>query len=200
MRNMYPNDYKNITFVFHDVDTLPYKKGLLNYETCKGVVKHFYGFNFALGGIFSITGEDFERTGGFPNFWAWGGEDNVMQSRVLKMGLIIERDNFYKIGDRNILQFADGFLKTINRNELKTIKNNTSPETLNTIRNLIYKINDEYIDVVSFDTVINYDFIKTKFESHDISKGNNKIHLNKNRRKTGRSMIQRIKIFKSSKV
>mgnify|MGYP006214976639 CR=1 FL=1 len=44
----YPNDYKNITYVFNDVDTLPYTKNLLPYETTHGVVKHFYGFTFAL--------------------------------------------------------------------------------------------------------------------------------------------------------
>ena len=61
MRDKYPDDYKNIVFVFNDIDILPIRKDLLNYYTTKGVVKHFYGFNYALGGIFSITGYDFEK-------------------------------------------------------------------------------------------------------------------------------------------
>ena len=48
-RDRYPNTYKDITFVFNDVDTVPSVKGLIDYETTRGVIKHFYGVNFALG-------------------------------------------------------------------------------------------------------------------------------------------------------
>ena len=54
MKEKYPEDYKNITFVFNDVDTLPSFKNLLNYETTHGYIKHFYGFEWTLGGIVSI--------------------------------------------------------------------------------------------------------------------------------------------------
>jgi hypothetical protein len=85
------------------VDTLPYRKGLLDYNVTKGEIKHYYGFTFALGGIFSIKGEDFEIVGGFPNFWAWGYEDNLLQRRVLASNKNIDRTQFYPIMDKNIL-------------------------------------------------------------------------------------------------
>jgi len=188
IRDKYPKDYKNISFVFHDVDTLPYKKGLLNYATDHGTVKHFYGFEFALGGIFSITGQDFEHVGGFPNFWAWGGEDNVIQKRVLKHNLHIDRAVFFKIGNRNILQFADGFLKLINRDELATIEQDDSYEYYNTIKDLKYKFNDEYIDVYKFNTRAKYTDARKNFESHNITKSNNRIRLKK-KRKTSRNLL-----------
>ena len=56
IKQKYPNDYKDITFVFNDVDTMPTTKDIIDYNTVHGVVKHYYGFQFALGGIFSIKG------------------------------------------------------------------------------------------------------------------------------------------------
>ena len=49
VKHLYPEHYKNITLVFNDVDTMPFTKNFLNYETKNGNIKHFYGFNFTLG-------------------------------------------------------------------------------------------------------------------------------------------------------
>ena len=148
----YPDHYKNISFVFNDVDTVPYSKNIINYETSHGIVKHFYGFKFALGGIFSIKGSDYEMTNGFPNFWSWGGEDNYMQKRVQHVGLIIDRSCFFNILDKNILQLCDGIKRLICRKEAATVVNMTTMDGLITIRNLNYEFKDEYINVYHFET------------------------------------------------
>ncbi len=153
IKNKYPDDYKNISFVFNDVDTVPYSKNIINYETTNGVVKHYYGFKFALGGIFSIKGCDFEITNGFPNFWSWGGEDNYMQKRVEHIGgLHIDRSNFFNILDKNILQLCDGVRRIICRKEAATVVNMTTMDGIITIRNLNYDFKDEYINVYNFET------------------------------------------------
>ena len=166
MKYKYPNDYKNITFVFNDVETLPYTKNLLNYETTPGVVKHFYGFKFTLGGIFSIRGEDFEKINGFPNFWSWGGEDNYMLKRVELAGLYLDRSNFFNILDRNILQMCDGVKKIICRKEAAYVVNLNCNDGLITIRNLNFEVKDEYVNVYFFQT--NNDPSRLRFEEQDI--------------------------------
>ena len=154
VKNKYPSDYKNITLVFNDVDTMPYTKNFLNYKTKVGVVKHFYGYKFALGGIVSIMGQDFEKTLGFPNFWAWGYEDNTLKKRVDKHNLAISYDQFYPIMDKNILQLKDGLKKIVNRTEFEAFMSNTDNTGHHTIRNLTYEINEEtgFVDVKTFDT------------------------------------------------
>jgi hypothetical protein len=169
-KEKYPNDYKNIIFIFNDIDTLPYDKNILNYHTDFGVIKHFYGFHFALGGIFSIRGVDFERINGFPNYWAWGGEDNVICKRATDFGLIIDRSNFYKIGDMNILQFADGFKRPICRDELATSIIPNYEDGISKITNLNFTIyNDTHmIDVIAFDTFISC--FNLNFENETLDK------------------------------
>jgi hypothetical protein len=88
VKTKYPKDYKNMTFVFNDIDTIPFSN-LFNYETEKGITKHFYGFDYALGGIVSLNGSDFEAINGFPNFWGWGMEDKVLQNRCEKKNIKI---------------------------------------------------------------------------------------------------------------
>jgi hypothetical protein len=151
IKNKYPNDYQNMTFVFNDVDTMPFTKNFLNYDTTPNVVKHFYGYNHTLGGIVSIKGSDFERINGFPNYWAWGFEDNELQFRVLEANMQIDRSNFYPILDKNILQLKDGLTRLVNRNEFERYINR-SKEGIQSIHNLTYNIIEEtqFIDVHGF--------------------------------------------------
>lgn len=153
MKEKYPMDYQNITFVFHDVDTMPFTKNFLDYNTTPGKIKHFYGFTYTLGGIVSIKGADFERLNGFPNFWAWGWEDNAFQRRVLSAKMQIDRGQFYPIFDKNILHFHDGTHKVVNRNEFDKYLVNTR-EGFSNIMRLVYDIDmdTQFIQVRQFDT------------------------------------------------
>jgi hypothetical protein len=148
----YPIEYKTMTFVFNDVDTVPYTNGVIDYETSPGIIKHFYGFNYALGGMFSIKGSDFERIGGFPNFWAWGCEDNCIYDRAIAGGIFVDRSTFFPIGDQRILQLYDGVTRNICRTEALSTRLRSTPETVWSIRNLAFDFKDEYINVLRFDT------------------------------------------------
>ena len=175
VKEKYPNEYQDMTFVFNDVDTVPYDKGIIQYETRAGIVKHFYGVKFALGGIFSIKGGDFERTNGFPNFWAWGGEDNYMQYRVLQSGLKIDRRGFFPLQHPNILQMVEGIMRTISRSEAEMVFYKTTNDGLYTIQNLNYneeeKLNTNavdfrYIHVSHFDCA--YSHASNTYEEQNI--------------------------------
>jgi hypothetical protein len=176
VKEKYPNEYQDMTFVFNDVDTVPYDKGIIEYETRAGVVKHFYGVKFALGGIFSIKGGDFERTNGFPNFWAWGGEDNYMQYRVLQCGLKIDRRGFFPLQHPNILQMVEGIMRTISRSEAEMVFYKTTNDGLYTIQNLSYKeecpdhcdnaVDHRFINVSHFDCA--YSHASNTYEEQNI--------------------------------
>jgi hypothetical protein len=137
MKQKYPNDYKNITFIFNDLDTMPFNR-IFDYQTIQGVVKHYYGFEHSLGGIIAIKGEDFEMINGYPNFWSWGMEDNYLQRRCEKNGLKIDRSQFHQIGSPQMLQLFDGISRIINRKDSK--RRNNDKTGLSTIYRLKYTI------------------------------------------------------------
>lgn len=141
LKNKYPNDYRNITFVFNDIDTLPFSY-LFDYQTTPGIVKHFYGFTYALGGIVSIIGEDLEKTNGYPNFWGWGMEDNVLQKRCEKYNITIDRTHFYKIGSQNIIHLFDGVSRIINQKDPYRATHDNGIDGISTINGLRYTIDD----------------------------------------------------------
>ena len=158
VKTLYPNDYKQITLVFNDVDTMPINKNDLQYITYPGNVKHFYGYKFTLGGIVSITAGDFERTVGFPNYWAWGYEDNAFQKRVLRSGLKIDRSKFYPIFDSNIIQFNDTLDRIMNRKEFDRYWNEHIYSRINdgypTIHNLEYTVDGDFVNITNFKTAV----------------------------------------------
>jgi hypothetical protein len=179
VKSKYPNDYKNITFIFNDIDTIPFSS-IFDYETVSGIVKHFYGFKYALGGIVALNGYDFEKINGFPNFWGWGMEDNVLQKRCEKIGLRIDRSQFFPIGNPNILHLFDGVQRIINRKDPWRATHDDGIDGLKTIHKLQYKINTESTNPLDNVHMINVDNIfiinistfmtGTKFENDNYHK------------------------------
>ncbi len=189
VKQMYPVSYRNITLVFNDVDCMPKKEGVLNYATVPGVVKHFYGYTYALGGIVSVTAGDFERIGGFPNFWGWGYEDNTLQDRVLKNRLQIDRSTFFwandflvetaiKNGetppDRNsmpIIQKYHGNSRVMNQNDFERYSTHTR-DGYSAVRNLKFEYDPatNFVNVLAFDVGTVED--KKKTFTYDLANGN----------------------------
>jgi hypothetical protein len=141
-KNKYPHHYKDITFIFNDVDTIPFHK-IFDYDTTHGVVKHYYGFKYALGGIVVMKGADFEKTNGFPGFWGWGMEDNVLQKRCEAIGLHIDRSVFYNIGSPEILQLFDGISRIISKKDPWRGEHDNRMDGLITISDLKYTIDEK---------------------------------------------------------
>ncbi len=179
VKEKYPEDYKQMTFIFNDLDTLPFNR-IFDYDTVPNIVKHYYGFTHSLGGIVVIKGEDFEKINGYPNFWSWGLEDTCLQKRCVKEGIIIDRNHFYKIGSPQILQLFDGVERIINRKDPTRMKDDGGYIGLSTLHNIDYNIdirseNDHdnlydslpanffYINIFTFDC-------ETKFEDDEYYK------------------------------
>lgn len=182
IKEKYPEHYKDITFIFNDIDTMPFTT-LFTYDTTPGTVKHYYGFTYALGGIVVIKGKDFEQINGYPCFWGWGHEDNCLQTRCNNHGILIDRSDFYPIGNPNILQLFDGIARLIIKKDAWRGKHDSGEDGLSTIRNLRSSISTEsdnikdqfyvishksisYINIKEFDTLINPD--NETFHSYDL--------------------------------
>jgi len=153
VKEMYPLDYENITLVFNDIDTMPAKTTRLDYRTQSGTIKHFYGFTYTLGGIVSVNAKDFESLNGFPNFWAWGYEDNLLQMRAHDAKIHIDRNVFYKIHDPAFVYLSDNPIREVNSGEFDRYLKKTQ-EGISSIYNLNYEFREDtgFIDVLQFDT------------------------------------------------
>ena len=142
IKEKYPDNYKDITFIFNDVDTLPFHR-IFDYNTTFGVVCHYYGFENALGGIVVIKGRDFEKINGYPNFWGWGLEDACLQKRCNKYNIKIDRSHFYPIGSPEILQLFDGVSRLLSKKDHNRMIVDNGRDGLKTIHKLIYT-HDKY--------------------------------------------------------
>lgn len=188
IKKKYPEDYGDITFIFHDIDTWPATNGLLNYDTTDGIVKHYYGYEFALGGMFSIKGKDFEKTLGFPNFWGWGLEDNVIQDRCKALNLIIDRTNFFPISDKiNIHRENDGTTRIISKADSSVYKWE-KPDNITDIRNLEYQIENDMINITQFNVKMRVE--DQDFYIRDNSKVGTKLKIPKGYRRKNWSMAK----------
>ena len=174
MKEKYPDTYKDITFIFNDVDTLPFHK-LFDYQTVNGTVKHYYGFDSALGGIVVIKGADFELVNGYPSYWGWGMEDACLQNRCLYNKIKIDRSQFYPIGSPEILQLFDGVERLVSPKDPQRMKQDRGIDGLKTIHKLAYTIDKEsanpadnkyivpdqdrvfYVNVTSFMTLVHFE-------------------------------------------
>jgi len=145
IKEKYPQHYKNITFIFNDVDTLPFHR-IFDYDTEEGTVKHYYGFEYALGGIVVIKGSDFENTNGFPNYWGWGNEDSVFQKRCLLKNLKIDRSQFFKIGSPEILQLFDGVKRLVSPREYLLGQQDSGIDGLSSLHRVQFSIDKESLN------------------------------------------------------
>jgi hypothetical protein len=148
VKTKYPKDYLHMTLVFNDVDTMPEHKNYIDYRTTHGVIKHFCGFMYTLGGIVSITGADFERISGYPNFWAWGFEDNTLNQRAIRNKIHVDRSNFcdFYLDKKltNFISLSSGITRTVNRNEYIRYMKHT-PEGAQNIRNIKIDVDNRAI-------------------------------------------------------
>lgn len=151
IKKKYPDHYKTITITFNDVDCLPFYPNQLDYKTTTGTIKHYYGFKYALGGIVSITGQDFEKMNGYPNYWSWGYEDNSLNDRAIHNNIIVDRSVFYDILDEDIIHFQHGYKRNFNNKMPKYYLKNKLIGGLNTLHNVNFSIKDNFIDITNFE-------------------------------------------------
>lgn len=203
VKEKYPSHYKDITFIFNDVDTIPFNK-IFDYHTEDGVVKHYYGYKYALGGIVVMKGKDFERINGFPCYWGWGMEDNVLQKRCEVNKIKIDRSIFYGIGSPEILQLFDGISRIISKKDPWRMDKDNGQDGLNKINKLVFTFDSKsknqndnifsvhnekiiFINITSFATHVSFD--DDNYYHYDLREPKRKIIRPDRLRETKRTVI-----------
>jgi hypothetical protein len=145
VKKTYPETYKNITLVLHDIDFMPYYKNQFKYKTKQNVVKHFFGYTNTLGGIVSINAGDFEKINGFPNIWSWGLEDNVLLRRCQIARFVPDRSTFYHGGrdEGNVITLWHGWDRLINPKINRKFTATSNIDGIGILKNINYTIEEQ---------------------------------------------------------
>jgi hypothetical protein len=138
---------------------------MFHYETTAGEIKHNYGYTSCLSASFVIKAGDFERTNGFPNIWAWGLEDFLLQERALAARLTIDRSRFLPSGHKEVLQFFDGNTRDLSGLNIVQTRAKHKQDGLGTL-SFQYSIEGDVVHVDSFSCAYAPDasFIRTPIE------------------------------------
>ena len=97
-----------------------------------------------------------------------------MNARVLKNSMMtINRDNFFKIGDNNIIQLFDSVTRSIVLKNKQKYANDTTTDGITAIKNLTYDIDGDMINIKTFtatdeyspDDVVKHDFLNEERKS-----------------------------------
>lgn len=155
IKKTYPNTYKNMKLMFQDIDTLPGNENAFTLDIKKSEVKHFFGTKITLGGMFIMYANDFERINGFPNYWGWGMEDNILKDRCVSNKINVNYDLFHPFFSKDFIQCNFENSRTIDNNAVmkyKTDKKSLS-KGISEIKNMHYIIENkgEFIKMIHFD-------------------------------------------------
>jgi hypothetical protein len=176
-KKKYPNGYKDIQYVIHDVDIYPVKvngkKDIIEYKTIKGEARHPYGvlrphLGGTLGGICIIQGEDYERVNGMPNYYGWGGEDVSMCRRCIANGVNINETNFIDRRSTDLIIDVESHLtdakkkviKATDKLNLRKALTENSAKSINGLNN----INHRVISILNLNELNNYYMLNVEFD------------------------------------
>ena len=153
VKEKWPDSYKKMTLVFHDIDFMSYYKDQFNYTAKRGIVKHFFGYRWTLGGIIAIMAEDFERVNGFPNIWTWGLEDNILQKRCIKAGYGVDRSKFLQGGtnEDQLITLWHGWERLINKQILPKFNAHSDMDGITILKHIQYNTENikKNVDIVN---------------------------------------------------
>lgn len=116
------------SIILHDVDILPGPSLIPYYKVYPSSPVHIawgiekYTYHRFLGGVLSISMKDFERVNGYPNeFWGWGGEDDALRNRLIRIGKKFMRPTVKDIMEEQSHAHAGDDPNLVNENKRKQV-------------------------------------------------------------------------------